>query len=95
MLRQFKELNGYKLGARDGEIGHAREFYFEDVNWTVRQPAEANAVKFDVALTVCAMRYIYDLPIGKVNPKHLDFAFDEESRKYDSNLRTCPETRRS
>ncbi len=36
MLRQVKELNGYKLGARDGEIGHAREFYFEDVNWTVR-----------------------------------------------------------
>lgn len=36
MLRQVKELNGYKLGARDGEIGHARELYFEDVNWTVR-----------------------------------------------------------
>ncbi len=48
-----------------------------------RQPAEANAVKFDVALTVCAMRYISDLHIGKVNPKHVDFAFDEESRKYD------------
>jgi hypothetical protein len=36
MLRQVKELNGCKLGARDGEIGHVREFYFEDVNWTVR-----------------------------------------------------------
>jgi murein L,D-transpeptidase YcbB/YkuD len=48
-----------------------------------RQSAEANAVKFDVALTVCAMRYISDLHIGKVNPKHLDFAFDEKSRKYD------------
>ena len=40
-------------------------------------------MKFDVALTVCAMRYISDLHIGKVNPKHLDFAFDEKSRKYD------------
>ena len=50
---------------------------------STRQPAEANAVKFDVALTVCAMRYISDLHIGKVNPKHMDFAFDEESRKYD------------
>ncbi len=48
-----------------------------------RQPAEANAVKFDVELTVCAMRYISDLHIGKVNPKHLDFAFDEQSKKYD------------
>ena len=36
MLRRAKELNGYRLGGRDGEIGHAREFYFEDVNWTIR-----------------------------------------------------------
>jgi len=48
-----------------------------------RRPTEANAVKFDVALTVCAMRYLRGLHIGKVNPKHMDFAFDEESRKYD------------
>ena len=47
------------------------------------RPAEADAVKFDLALTVCAMRYISDLHIGKVNPKRLDFAFDEESKKYD------------
>jgi murein L,D-transpeptidase YcbB/YkuD len=48
-----------------------------------RHPAEADAVRFDLALTVCAMRYISDLHIGKVNPKHMDFAFDEEPRKYD------------
>jgi len=48
-----------------------------------RQPTEADAVKFDLALTVCAMRYISDLHIGKVNPRHLAFAFDDESKKYD------------
>jgi murein L,D-transpeptidase YcbB/YkuD len=48
-----------------------------------RKPEEANAVKFDLALTVCAMRYISDLHIGRVNPKHLDFAFDQESKKHD------------
>ena len=48
-----------------------------------RKPEEANAVRFDLALTVCVMRYISDLHVGKVNPKHLDFAFDEESKKYD------------
>jgi murein L,D-transpeptidase YcbB/YkuD len=48
-----------------------------------RLPTEANAVKFDLALTVCVMRYISDLHIGKVNPKHLDFVFEEESKKYD------------
>ena len=48
-----------------------------------RQPPETDAVKFDLALTVCAMRYISDLHIGKVNPKHFAFALDDESRKYD------------
>jgi murein L,D-transpeptidase YcbB/YkuD len=48
-----------------------------------RQPTEADVVKFDLALTVCAMRYISDLHIGKVNPKHFAFALDDESKKYD------------
>jgi len=48
-----------------------------------RQPTEADAAKFDLALTVCAMRYISDLHIGKVNPNHLAFAFDSQSKKYD------------
>ena len=48
-----------------------------------QKPEEANALKFDLALTVCAMRYISDLHIGKVNPKHLAFAFDQEAKKYD------------
>jgi murein L,D-transpeptidase YcbB/YkuD len=47
------------------------------------QPASQDAVKFDLALTICVMRYISDLHIGKVNPKHLDFALDDESKKYD------------
>src|ERR1700691_1715545 len=32
-------------------------------------PAEADAIAFDEAMTVCTMRYISDLHIGKVNPK--------------------------
>jgi murein L,D-transpeptidase YcbB/YkuD len=47
------------------------------------QPAEPDAVKFDLALTVCVMRYISDLHIGKVNPKRLAFELDDESKKYD------------
>jgi len=46
------------------------------------QPSEADAVQFDAALTVCVMRYISDLHIGKVNPKHFDFGFDIQSKKY-------------
>ena len=36
MLRLAKDLNGYKLSARDGEIGKVKEFYFDDRSWAVR-----------------------------------------------------------
>lgn len=36
MLRSIKQLYGNKLGASDGEIGHVKDFYFEDQNWAVR-----------------------------------------------------------
>lgn len=42
----------------------------------------ANA-QFDLAMTVCAMRYIRDLHIGRVNPKHFDFGIDVNQKKYD------------
>ena len=48
-----------------------------------RNPLEEDAAKFDLALTVCAMRYISDLRIGRVNPKRVAVAFDVESKKYD------------
>jgi murein L,D-transpeptidase YcbB/YkuD len=47
------------------------------------QPTEADAVRFDLALTVCAMRYVSDLHVGKVNPKHFAFALDDEPKRYD------------
>jgi len=46
-------------------------------------PSEVDAVKFDAALTVCLMRYVSDLHIGKVNPKHFDYGFDVDLKKYD------------
>ena len=36
MLRSIKQLYGKKLGASDGEIGHVKDFYFEDQKWAVR-----------------------------------------------------------
>jgi murein L,D-transpeptidase YcbB/YkuD len=50
---------------------------------TAGQPSDADTVRFDVALTVCLMRYVSDLHIGKVNPNHFDFGFDVEAKKYD------------
>ncbi len=36
MLRTVKSLRGFHLGAIDGEIGHVKEFYFDDVTWKIR-----------------------------------------------------------
>ena len=36
MLRKTRDLKGARLGARDGEIGHLNDFYFDDARWTVR-----------------------------------------------------------
>jgi murein L,D-transpeptidase YcbB/YkuD len=47
------------------------------------QASEADAVHFDLALTVSVMRYVSDLHIGRVNPKHFDFDLDVQAKKYD------------
>jgi hypothetical protein len=36
MLQSIKQLYGNKLGASDGDIGHVKDFYFDDRNWAVR-----------------------------------------------------------
>ncbi len=36
MLKSIKQLYGNKLGASDGEIGHVKDFYFDDQNWAIR-----------------------------------------------------------
>lgn len=36
MLRSVNELQGYKLHATDGDIGHVDEFFFDDHEWGVR-----------------------------------------------------------
>lgn len=44
---------------------------------------DSTLVKFDVALTVSAMRYISDLHLGRVDPKTLHRDFDPQRHKYD------------
>jgi hypothetical protein len=36
MLQSIKKLYGDNLGAAEGEIGHVKDFYFDDKNWAVR-----------------------------------------------------------
>src|SRR5215831_13200242 len=46
-------------------------------------PATADdSVRFDLALTVSAMRYISDLHSGRINPKYFDFGLKVNRRAY-------------
>ena len=36
MLRSIRQICGAKLGAADGEIGHVKDFYFDDQRWAIR-----------------------------------------------------------
>ncbi|QNI35246.1 L,D-transpeptidase family protein [Edaphobacter albus] len=49
----------------------------------LKTSADAQKADFDAALTVATMRYISDLHIGRVNPKHFKFGIDAAIKKYD------------
>ena len=42
-----------------------------------------DVAQFDAAMTVCVMRYISDLRIGRVNPTHFNFDINTQDKKYD------------
>ncbi len=62
---------------------------YDASRWTDRlhaldgSPTPDTLAHFDAALTVGVMRYISDLHIGRVNPKHFNFGIDIEQKKYE------------
>ncbi len=46
-------------------------------------PPESELVRFDVALTVSAMRYISDLHVGRVNPRRFHFELKMDQTNFD------------
>ncbi|WP_260703218.1 L,D-transpeptidase family protein [Edaphobacter flagellatus] len=46
------------------------------------KPSEDTVAQFDVAMTVCVMRFISDLRIGRVNPQHFNFDINVAQKKY-------------
>jgi L,D-transpeptidase YcbB len=49
----------------------------------LRAPSPDDLVQFDLAVTVCTMRYISDLHVGRVNPQHFEFGLDVGPKRYD------------
>ena len=47
------------------------------------EAAQNTLAQFDAAMTICIMRYVSDLRIGRVNPSHFNFDIDVKSKKYD------------
>jgi L,D-transpeptidase YcbB len=60
---------------------------YDASRWDQRRAAlqrgQGDSAAFDVALTVAAMRYLSDLSIGRVNPKHLKFDLHTTKSKQD------------
>jgi murein L,D-transpeptidase YcbB/YkuD len=55
---------------------------YDGAKWAGRHSAGDEA-RFDLALTVCTIRYVSDVRIGRINPKHVKFAFDVGPKKLD------------
>jgi len=60
---------------------------YDASRWDARlralQGSDAEVVGFDLALTVCAMRYVSALRVGRINPRHFNFGLNVEHKKYD------------
>ena len=46
-------------------------------------PSDSDLVHFDLAFTICAMRFISDLHVGRVNPQHFKFGLEVGTKQYD------------
>jgi L,D-transpeptidase YcbB len=60
---------------------------YDASRWDARlralQSSGAGVAVFDLALTVCVMRYVSDLRVGRINPQHFNFGLNVELKKYD------------
>ena len=77
MIALFR--NAWQKGLEPEDYDASR---WDDRVQALRSSAGDQAV-FDVAMTVCTMRYISDLRIGRINPQHFKFGLSVEHKKYD------------
>jgi hypothetical protein len=72
MLRSIKEICGDKLGALDGEIGHVKDFYFDDNQWAVRYVVADTGSWITGRLVLLSPHALGRLPAkGKILPVNL------------------------
>ena len=75
------------LRAADSEGLHAEDYdssrWPERLARLQRQDSVSDEMHFDLALTICAMRYSSDLREGRVNPQHFKFGLDAGPKEMD------------
>ncbi len=80
MLVNVKMLNGFKLAAKDGEIGNVKELYFDDQYWTVRYLV-ANTGNWLTDRKVLISPY----SLGPVNKKSENISVDLNRRQIEES----------
>ena len=74
------DAKGLRAADYDGDRWPAR---LARLQQTSPPPTDADRARFDLALTVCLMRYISDLHIGRINPDAIPFEMDAAQKKDD------------
>ena len=73
-------LNGLDALDYDGPLWSGRLAWLRPEN---PQPNESGMIRFDVALTVCTMRYASDLHLGRIDPQAFGFGLSAGRKRFD------------
>src|SRR5579862_918364 len=79
LIERFRDAEKKGLDPEDYDASRWQA-RIRELRTTSSGPAVA---RFDVALSVCTMRYVSDLRIGRINPQHFKFGLGVEQKKYD------------
>jgi L,D-transpeptidase YcbB len=77
MIERFRSASSNGLEPEDYDASR-----WDDRMQALKGPSSDPAA-FDVALSVCTMRYVSDLHRGRINPQHFNFSLDVNHKKYD------------
>jgi L,D-transpeptidase YcbB len=82
LIEILKQADGKGLNAEDYDGSR----WADRLSRLQQSPSQEDLARFDAALSICVMRYVSDLHIGRVNPQHFKFNLDVAQKKYDLPL---------
>jgi murein L,D-transpeptidase YcbB/YkuD len=79
LIEQFRNAGEKGLNPEDYDASR----WGDRIQTLKGSPTGSAVARFDVAMTVCTMRYVSDLRIGRINPQHFKYGLSVEGKKYD------------